>query len=109
MPRLCELTGKRPNYGNNVSHAKNRTRTRWELNLRSKKYTIPELGRTMQLYLSTRAIRTVDKLGGIVPVLMKAKPEKLSFRLLQVRTKIQKQRRGVSRSPSSQKNQPKTT
>jgi len=92
MSQVCELTGKRPAYGNSVSHSNIKTRTRWMPNLRKKSYTIPELQQTMSLMLSTRAIRTIDKLGGITPAIMGAAESMLSERLAQVRHKIYKNR-----------------
>lgn len=92
MAQVCELTGKRPAYGNKVSHSNIKTRTRWMPNLRKKKYEIPELKQTISLLLSSRAIRTIDKLGGITPAIMKAKQTMLSTRLQKVRAKIYKTR-----------------
>lgn len=92
MSQVCELTGKRPSYGNKVSHSNIKSRTRWMPNLRKKKYEIPELKQTIAVLLSTRAIRTIDKLGGITPAIMKAADGALSERLAQVKAKIYKGR-----------------
>lgn len=92
MSQVCELTGKRPGYGNKVSHSNIKTRTRWMPNLRKKSYEIPELKQTISLLLSTRAIRTIDKLGGITPAIMKASEKALSERLQKVRNTIYKSR-----------------
>ncbi len=92
MAQVCELTGKRPAYGNKVSHSNIKTRTRWMPNLRKKKFEIPELKQTIAILLSSRAIRTIDKLGGITQALMHAKESALSERLLQVRNKVYKTR-----------------
>jgi len=92
MAQVCELTGKRPAYGNKVSHSNIKTRTRWMPNLRSKKYTIPELQQTISILLSSRAIRTIDKHGGITQAIMAANSKMLSERLGQVRNKIYKAR-----------------
>lgn len=92
MAQVCELTGKRPAYGNKVSHSNIKTRIRWMPNLKSKKFLIPELQQTISLLLSSRAIRTIDKLGGITPAIMNAKEGALSERLQQVRNKIYKAR-----------------
>lgn len=92
MSQVCELTGKRPSYGNKVSHSNIKSRTRWNVNLRKKKYEIPELKQTIAVLLSTRAIRTIDKLGGITPALMAAKEGLLSERLQKVKAKIYKGR-----------------
>lgn len=92
MSQVCELTGKRPSYGNKVSHSNIKSRTRWNVNLRKKKYEIPELSQTIAVLLSTRAIRTIDKLGGITPAIMKAGEGVLSERLAKVKAKIYKGR-----------------
>lgn len=92
MAQVCELTGKRPAYGNKVSHSNIKTRTRWMPNLRSKKYLIPELQQTISLLLSSRAIRTIDKLGGITPAIFAMKETLLSEQLQSVRRKIHSSR-----------------
>ena len=107
MSQVCELTGKKPSYGNNVSHSNIKTRTRWNLNLKKKKYLIPELGQTITLLLSTSAIRTIDKFGDITLALMNAKDGSLSERLLKVKRTIYKTR--VKRTASGQKSAPAKT
>jgi large subunit ribosomal protein L28 len=88
MSQVCELTGKRPAYGNRVSHSNIKTRVRWMPNLRSKSYEIPELRRTLNLLLSTRAIRTIDKLGGITQAIFAAQNSDLSERLQVIRQQL---------------------
>ena len=63
MSRVCKITGKRPRVGNNVSKANNQTKRRQYPNLQSKRVFIPETGRTVKLKLSTKAIKTLDKVG----------------------------------------------
>jgi large subunit ribosomal protein L28 len=63
MARVCQLTGKKPQAGNNISHANNHTRRRWHPNLKWRRVWVPELGRTVRLRLSTRAIRTLSRKG----------------------------------------------
>ncbi len=92
MSQICELTGKRPAYGNKVSHSNIKSRTRWMPNLREKNYEVPELKQQINVLLSTRAIRTIDKLGGITQAIMKAKEELLSPRLLKIKRTIYKGR-----------------
>ncbi len=93
MSRVCDLTGTKPFYGNKVSHSNIKTRTRWLPNLQTKKYIIPELKRTVTLSLTSRAIRTIDKLGGITQAMFKQKEEKLSDSLLSIKRAVQKSRR----------------
>jgi large subunit ribosomal protein L28 len=71
MARVCDLTGKRKLVGNKVSHAKNRTKTAQKPNLKMKKIFDPTTGQTIRLKLSTRAIRTLDKLGSLSKFLKK--------------------------------------
>ena len=63
MSRVCKITGKRPRVGNNVSKANNKTKRRQYPNLQNKRVFIPETGRTVKLKLSTKAIKTLDKIG----------------------------------------------
>jgi large subunit ribosomal protein L28 len=63
MSKVCQVTGKRPMSGNNVSHAKNRTRRRFEPNLHSHRFWIEDEKRFVKLRLSAKGIRIVDKLG----------------------------------------------
>jgi len=72
MARVCQLTGKRPISGNNVSHAHNKTRRRFLPNLHKKRFYIPEEGKWITLKVSSTALRTIDKYG-ITAVLAKAK------------------------------------
>ena len=63
MSKVCELTGKRPITGNNVSHAMNKTRRRFLPNLQKKRFYIPEEDKWITLKVSTSAIRTINKKG----------------------------------------------
>ena len=63
MSRICKITGKKPRVANNVSKAKNRTKRKQYPNLQKKKIFIPETGLTVKLKLSTKALKTVDKIG----------------------------------------------
>jgi large subunit ribosomal protein L28 len=105
MSQVCELTGRRPAYGNRVSHSNIKSRVRWMPNLRSKSYEIPELRRTLSLLLSTRAIRTIDKLGGITQALFAAKEQELSERLQKIRRQLHTSR--VKRSAAGKTNEGK--
>lgn len=63
MSRLCPVTGKRPRTGNHVSHANNRSKRRFLPNMQIHKFWVPSEKRWVRLRLSTRGIRTIDKLG----------------------------------------------
>ncbi|MEZ5087257.1 MAG: 50S ribosomal protein L28 [Tessaracoccus sp.] len=63
MSRTCQVTGARPAFGNNVSHSQRRTRRRWNVNVQSKRYWVPSLGRSVTLTVSPRGIRTIDRRG----------------------------------------------
>ncbi|MBL7717085.1 MAG: 50S ribosomal protein L28 [Bdellovibrionales bacterium] len=103
MSRKCELTGKGPATGNLVSHSNIKTRTRWLPNLKRKQYTIPELSQTVTVRLSTTAIKTIDKLGGIVPALFWAKEEGLSEQLLKIRNQVSKKYKAATKKSASAK------
>ena len=63
MSKVCELTGKRPISGNNVSHSKRRTKRRFLPNLHKKRFYIPETDQWVTLKVSTNALRSINKLG----------------------------------------------
>ena len=63
MAQKCKLSGKRPLVGNNVSHAHNKTKRRQMPNIQTKRIFVPELGRTVRVRLSARALKTVTKKG----------------------------------------------
>ena len=63
MSRVCEVTGKRPMAGNNVSHAKNRTRRRFEPNLHTHRFWVEEEKKFVKLRVSTKGMRIIDKKG----------------------------------------------
>ncbi len=72
MSRVCQLTGKRPRSGNNVSHANNKTKRKFYPNLHTKRFYIQEEDRWITLKVSTKALRTINK-NGISAVLKKAR------------------------------------
>ena len=63
MSRVCNVTGKRPMFGNNVSHAHNKSRRRFNINLQKKKFWLPDENRYITLRISTRGMRIIDKKG----------------------------------------------
>ncbi|MGC1205287.1 MAG: 50S ribosomal protein L28 [Flavobacteriaceae bacterium] len=63
MSRVCELTGKKAMVGNNVSHAMNRTKRKFNANLVKKRFYIPEDDNWVTLKISTSALKTINKIG----------------------------------------------
>ena len=88
MSRRCELTGKGPMTGNNVSHANNKTRRRFLPNLNEVTLQSETLGRGVKLRISAAALRTVDHRGGLDAFLAKAKDNELSANALKVKKEI---------------------
>ncbi|HNP07202.1 MAG TPA: 50S ribosomal protein L28 [Cyclobacteriaceae bacterium] len=72
MARVCQITGKRTQTGNNVSHANNKTKRKFYPNLQKKRFFIPEEDKWITLKVSTNAIKTINK-KGITAVLKDAK------------------------------------
>lgn len=90
MSRVCELTGKGPMSGNNVSHAKNRTKRRFLPNLNDVTLQSEILGRGIKMRISAAALRSVDHRGGLDAFLAKAKDTELSASALKVKKEITK-------------------
>ena len=63
MARVCDVTGKKTTTGNNVSHAKNRTRRKFLPNLQNRKIWVESENRWISMKISGAALRTIDKLG----------------------------------------------
>ncbi len=63
MSRVCELTGKKAMVGNNVSHAMNKTKRTFDVNLIKKRFYIPEEDKWVTLKVSTSALKTINKIG----------------------------------------------
>ena len=90
MSRICELTGKRPMAGNNVSHAVNRSRRRFLPNLCQVTLMSDLLKKNVRMRVSAHALRSVDHVGGLDAFLLKAKKDQLSDRLRRVKTELEK-------------------
>jgi large subunit ribosomal protein L28 len=79
MARVCQITGKRPMAGNNVSHANNKTKRRFYPNLHTKRFFVPEENKWITLKVSTTAIKTINKKG--ITAVLKESREKGLFSL----------------------------
>lgn len=78
MSKVCQVTGKRPIVGNNVSHANNKTKRRFKPNIHNHRFWVEEENRFVKLRVSSKGLRIIDKLG-IEKVLedLRAKGEKV--------------------------------
>jgi large subunit ribosomal protein L28 len=63
MSRVCQVTGARPGFGHAISHSHRRTKRRFNVNVQSKRYWVPSLGRHVTLTVSARGIKTIDRRG----------------------------------------------
>ncbi len=88
MARRCALTGKGVQTGNNVSHANNKTRRRYLPNLQQQRLFSETLGETVRLRISTHALRTLEKRGGLDGFLLKARNTELSSELRRLKQRL---------------------
>jgi len=78
MARVCQVTGKAPMVGNNVSHANNKTKRRFLPNLQRRRFWVESENKWVSLRLTTNALRTIDKNGiDVVLAGLRAKGEKI--------------------------------
>ena len=88
MSIRCQLTGKRYLNGNNVSHAKNRTKRRFLPNLQKITFISEKLGRSIQLKVATNTIRTVEKKGGLDEFLLNTSNSKLPAKARKIKKQL---------------------
>ena len=88
MSMKCQLTGKTYLSGNNVSHAKNRTKRRFLPNLQKISFISDKLGKSIQLKVAASSIRTVEKKGGLDEYLLKTSNTKLPTEALKLKKQI---------------------
>lgn len=90
MSRECELTGTKPIVGHRVSHSQIKTKRRFLPNLVQVTLRSEALDQSFRMRIAAKALRTVDKLGGLDGFLAKAKDEKLSSKALKIKRNIAK-------------------
>ncbi len=90
MSRRCEFTGKGVLVGNNVSHANNKTKRRFLPNLQRASLVSDLLGETVRVRLTTRALRTVEKNGGLDEFLLSAKADDLGSKARDLKRRIER-------------------
>ena len=88
MSKKCELTGKIPLKGHNVSHANNKTKRRFLPNLKKVKFKSELLKRNLRLTVSNAGVRSVDKKGSFDEFIKSAKSRDLSLRLKKIKKEI---------------------
>ena len=88
MSMRCQLSGKTFITGNNVSHAKNRTKRRFMPNLQNISFISEKLGMSIQFKVAASTIRTVEKKGGLDEYLLNTSNSKLPTRALKLKKKI---------------------
>ena len=90
MSRVCDLTGKKVQVGNNVSHANNKTRRRFLPNLQETSLWSEALGRVVRLRVSANGMRSVEHRGGLDAYLLAARDEDLSAAAIKVKKQVKK-------------------
>ena len=88
MSKKCQLSGKTYLSGNNVSHAKNRSKRRFLPNLQNVSFTSDKLRKSIQLKVAASTIRTVEKKGGLDEYLLKTSNAKLPMEALKLKKQI---------------------
>jgi len=100
MSRSCQLTGKKPQSGHNVSHSNRKTNRRFLPNLQKVSLASATLGRDVSLKISTRALRTVVKKGGLDQFLLQTEDRKLPVEALRVKHQIKKRLTSARSTPA---------
>ena len=90
MSKICEISGKKPMSGNNVSHANNRTKRRFIPNLQNVKLYSTSLQKYINLNITIRTMKTVEKNGGLDSYLIKTSNKNLADTALKIKKQILK-------------------
>lgn len=90
MSRKCQVTGKAPMSGNNVSHAENRTRRRFLPNIQDTRLYSEALGRWVAMKVTTNGLRTVEHKGGLDSFLINTAKTKLDPKLRKIKAAVEK-------------------
>ena len=101
MPRRCELTGSKVATGNNVSHSNSRTRRTFAPNLQNVTLLSEALGHPVRLRVTTRALRTVQKVGGLDAYLLGTADGKLPPEGLALKRRVRKAVSGSAKAASA--------
>jgi large subunit ribosomal protein L28 len=90
MARVCNVSGKKPHFGNNVSHANNKTRRRWQPNLQMCSFPSEILKKRVSLRLTANGIRTVEHNGGLDAWLLGTRDSRLGVEVLKIKKQMLK-------------------
>jgi large subunit ribosomal protein L28 len=90
MSKVCDLSGKKVQFGNNVSKANNKTRRKFNPNMQSTTFKSDLLNKNIRFNVATSSIRTVTKFGGIDEFLIRTKSKKLSLKAKRIRKTLQR-------------------
>jgi large subunit ribosomal protein L28 len=90
MARVCSVSGKKPHFGNSVSHANNKNRRRWQPNLQICSFPSEILGKAVSMRLTANGIRTVEHNGGIDAWLMGTRNSRLGEAALKIKKQLVK-------------------
>src|SRR5580698_4906630 len=90
MSRICSATGKKPHYGNNVSHANNKTRRRWDPNLQMCSFPSEILGKMVPMRVTANGIRTIEHNGGLDAWLLGTRDSRLGIAALKIKKQLLK-------------------
>ena len=101
MSRICELSGRGAGTGNKVSHANNKTKRRFEVNLQAASLYSEALGHPLKLRIANRTLRTVTKLGGIDAYLRKTPDAKLTEKAVRLKKRIAKASSRTTKAPAT--------
>lgn len=78
MSAICQVTGRSPKFGKQVSHSHRRTSRRWNPNIQRRRFYVPSLGRTVTLNVSTKGLKIIDRDGiDAVVTRIRARGEKI--------------------------------
>ena len=94
MARSCALTGKKVQYGHNVSHSHRVTNRRFEPNIQSVHLVSEALGQRLPLKVATRTLRTIQKKGGLDAFLLQTDDAKLEPGAIRLKKKIRRKLSG---------------
>ncbi|MDP9127988.1 MAG: 50S ribosomal protein L28 [Pseudomonadota bacterium] len=90
MARVCTVSGKKPSFGNNVSHANNKTRRRFQPNIQHCSFPSEALGKMISLRVTAHGIRTIEHKGGLDAWLLNTRDSRLSEPALKIKKQLLK-------------------